>query len=120
IGHQAGVSKGVIYYHFQSKRKLYQWILRGIYSRLSKVLAEIAVRPCAPAKKMASVVTEFGSLYTDHPNIPVLLMRELCDGGKNLEADTFAVFVDVPRLFLGMLREGRADGSLREIPELVA
>ena len=120
IGRLAGVSKGTIYYHFKSKRALYQLILRSIYEKLSALLSAIASSPSTPAERMADVVTEVGTLYVNQPAAPVLLMRELCEAGKHLDTETFQVFADVPRLFLGMLREGISDGSLRNIPELVA
>src|SRR5262245_16781743 len=62
IGHRAGVSKGIIYYHFQSKRRLYQSVLRQIYLVLTELLREISNRPVSPAVKLASVVKEVGGL----------------------------------------------------------
>jgi AcrR family transcriptional regulator len=120
IGRLARVSKGTIYYHFRSKRLLYQQVLRRAYSSLTERMGAINDIHCSPLEKLSTVVTELGKWYMAHPNVPVLFLRELCEGGKNLDVETFEVFSNVPRLFLGIMRQGVADGSMREVPMFVA
>jgi AcrR family transcriptional regulator len=118
IGSRAGVSKGVIYYHFGSKRNLYQKVLRRIYTTLISRLSPSATLPNT-AERLATFISEYARLFEDEPRTAVLLLRELCEGGKHIDHDTLKEFSKFPRILFGILDGGIRNGSLRDVPLFV-
>lgn len=113
IATRAHVSKGIIYYHFRSKRLLYQEVLRRIYSGLIGRLTRIAESDLTPGEKLSRIIADYAETIQKRPCDPVLLLRELCEGGTHLDKDTLKAFAGIPQTIFQVLNDGIADGSFR-------
>jgi TetR/AcrR family transcriptional regulator len=82
IAEAAGVTKGLLFYHFQSKQLLYLTVIES----LMESLRHLAVPPQMEGLDRKAHVKAFLEGWTDfqalHPNALKLLTRELMDEGK--------------------------------------
>ena len=81
IAEAAGVTKGLLFYHFQTKERLYLTVIESIM----KALHQIAVPPTDSVDRIAHIRTfidGWTDLLAEHPHIPKLIVRELMDEGK--------------------------------------
>ncbi len=82
IAEAAGVTKGLLFYHFQSKQRLYLTVIE----HLMESLLHLAIPPQPEGVDRRTHVRAFLEGWTDflaeHPNAIKLLTRELMDEGK--------------------------------------
>ena len=118
IAREAGISKGVISYHFEGKVEL----LEEILSRLMREPAEYIkqrVDACSTAheKLRAYVTANFGFMQTHRENYVALVdlweSRGATEGGNRFSAEAYAP----SRAYLSKILEaGRKSGEFRDLP----
>ncbi|MCP4704923.1 MAG: TetR/AcrR family transcriptional regulator [candidate division Zixibacteria bacterium] len=104
IAKNSGVNKAMIYYHFQSKEKLYQTIIGQFFDQLRLFFKERIVFLDDPEEIFRSLSEFYNTKITDSAFIPILL-REIASGGEIVQ-----------RLFSEFVAEGPAH-KLRSIIE---
>ncbi len=82
IAEAAGVTKGLLFYHFQTKERLYLTVIENAV----KALSDLAIpRQWEGLDRMAhgrSFLEGWTDFLTEHPHIHKLTLRELMDEGR--------------------------------------
>jgi len=88
IARNAHCNKAMIYYHFSSKRALYQSILEDILKDMLNQMNPIFGSTVQPAKKLRLVLSSFIDRYNENDEFIRLMMREVLANGKNLRSES--------------------------------
>ena len=120
IARRARVNKAMLYYHFGSKERLYRVLLHGMFTRAADRLGAILREPAPSPHKVDRAIAELGDLITEHPVLPAIMMREVADAGRHLDAETLKALGAVPRTFGAIVAEGVARGDFRPIDPVFA
>jgi TetR/AcrR family transcriptional regulator len=119
IAARARLNKAMIYYHFRSKRALYTSVLRDVFTAMGDRLSAIATSEADPALKMDRFVATFIVDGQQMSHVAPMMLRELADGGRRLDEETYTVMVRVLRAMTGIVDEGRASGQFTSIDPLL-
>ena len=83
IAAKAKVNKAMIYYHFKSKEKLYEIIIKDNFEIITQKIREAAVMEGEPAEALYAVIRNYMTILDSFSiNIFQILMRELASGGE--------------------------------------
>src|SRR5512137_2390081 len=111
IAARARLNKAMIYYHFHSKKDLYRTVLRTIFTTMGDGLTAIASANAAPADKLDRFVATFVTEGQSHAHLAPIMLREIAEGGRRLDEETYTVMSRVVRAMAGIITEGRATGQ---------
>jgi AcrR family transcriptional regulator len=109
----------MIYYHFHSKRTLYTCVLRHIFTAMGDGLSAIASSNAAPADKLDRFVAAFVNEGQAHAHVAPIMLREIAEGGRRLDEETYSVMARVVRAMTGIIDEGRAAGEFRPVDPIL-
>jgi AcrR family transcriptional regulator len=119
IAARARLNKAMIYYHFHSKRALYTTVLRDIFTLMGDRLAAIASSDDAPADKLDRFVSTF-VLEGEHlSQVAPIMLREIAEGGRRLDEETYAVMIRVAGIISAIVDQGRRNGQFRPVDPLL-
>lgn len=117
IAKAAGVSHGLVRYHFRSKHLLWlkaiERILSAFFEHLSGSLTDIASDHCSAADKLTVVISEFVRFIARHPEIPQMLTREPIQGSSHLKIAIDTHLLRYYEMVKALLLEGQRDGQVR-------
>jgi TetR/AcrR family transcriptional regulator len=83
IAAKAKVNKAMIYYHFKSKEKLYERILKDNADIIYRKIKESAVAEGEPDEVLYAIIKNYAAVLDSfNINIFQLLMREIASGGN--------------------------------------
>jgi len=119
IAARAGVNKAMIYYHFRSKQGLYVEILRSVFGSMGERTAAAAAGTAPAYEKIIAFVAAVSAEADARPYLPPLMMREIAEGARRLDADTLRL---MSRLFANLraiLEQGVREGAFREVNPLL-
>lgn len=119
IASRARVNKAMIYYHFASKAALYRTILRGLFDDVLARVRRVADEPLAPDARLDGFISALAEAIVAHPHFPAIWLRELADGGRHLDAETFAVLARIPDVLRRILEDGRGEGAFGAVHPLL-
>ena len=119
IARRAGVNKAMIYYHFGSKQGLYRDIVRELVLAIRARTRAVATGRAAPGRKVSSFIEAFVSEAQARPQMPPIMMREVAEGGRHLDAGTLRVIAGVFESLLAILEEGRRTGAFTRVHPLL-
>jgi AcrR family transcriptional regulator len=119
IARKARLTKAMLYYHFDSKDALYRDILQGTFAAVGRRVGAVAHADLPPDAKLSAFVDAFVEEVGRRPAFPRMVMRELAESGRHLDADTVRALLAVPRAFLDILAEGVAAGAFRDVHPLL-
>ena len=119
IAAHARFNKAMIYYHFASKQGLYRAVLRDIFTTMGDHLVRIADEPLPPDQKLDRFVATFVSQGTAHPELAPIILREVAEGGRRLDEETYALMVRVVRTMTGIVEDGRAAGQFADVDPIL-
>lgn len=120
IAARSGFNKAMIYYHFRSKRALYVEILRDVFRLMGARSAEIAASDCEPGAKIEAFIDAFDQVAASRPYMPPMMMRELAEGARRLDADTLRLMAAIIGNFARILDEGTRRGVFRSADPLLS
>jgi AcrR family transcriptional regulator len=121
IAATAGLSKGGVYFHFDSKREVFDALVEEEYQRSLEVMRDIASEKATIPEKMQRLASTFVSSFSSSPDSPrffivmgEMALRDEAMALKLRERQTH--FIDeIARL----LEQGVAEGFLRPIDSKV-
>lgn len=119
IAARARLNKAMIYYHFQSKRALYTCVLRDIFTIIADRLAAIAASGADPEDKIDLFVSTFVHEGQQTPHVGPMMLREIAEGGRRLDEETYKVMARVMRAMTEIVVEGRAAGRFTDVDPLL-
>ena len=119
IAARARLNKAMIYYHFRSKRALYTCVLRDVFTSMSDHLEAIAAGSADPAAKMDLFVAAFIREGQHLSHIAPMMLREIAEGGRRLDEETYRVMARVMRAVASIVDEGRAAGQFADVDPLL-
>jgi AcrR family transcriptional regulator len=95
IARRAEVNKAMIYYHFRSKEALYRVILRSVFLSLGQRARAIAASDLPPPEQVDALVEAIMREGEARPHFPPMMLREIAEGGRCLDARTFRAMAAV-------------------------
>ncbi|MEZ4654271.1 MAG: TetR family transcriptional regulator [Candidatus Eisenbacteria bacterium] len=116
IAKASGVNKAMISYYFGGKDGLYAAVLSTNMDPALESLARLRESTRPAPEKLADFIRIFGELHMEKPRFSEMLFRELLSGGVNLDRNALPRFLEVFGTLRAILEQGRAEGTLREIP----
>jgi TetR/AcrR family transcriptional regulator len=115
IARRARVNKAMLYYHFKSKAHLYRTLLRRMFGLAADRLNAIAAPDGPAADKLNRAIAEMAAFIAEHAFFPAIMLREVAEGGRHLDAETLATLAAVPRAFGAIVQQGVSAGEFRDV-----
>jgi len=119
IAARARLNKAMIYYHFHSKRALYTCVLRDVFTAMGDRLSAIAASENDPADKMDRFVAAFVLEGQTLSHVAPIMLREIAEGGRRLDEETYAVMVRVVRTMTEIVEQGCATGQFAPVDPIL-
>ena len=119
IADRAGVNKAMIYYHFRSKIALYRAVIGEGITALT-LAARTAVAIDAPAAvRLDRYLSALMAGTQAHPYVVPLMLRELAEGGRNLDRDGLQRAFGLFGVVRDVLESGRMTGEFEAVDPLL-
>jgi AcrR family transcriptional regulator len=119
ISARARLNKAMIYYHFRSKRALYTCVLAEVFTLMGDRLAAIGASPDDPVVKMDRFVSAFVLEGQHLAHVAPMMLREIAEGGRRLDEETYKIMARVMRAMTAIVDEGRAAGRFADVDPLL-
>ena len=87
IARRARANKAMIYYHFGTKRDLYQTVLTRLFAGLHPEM-EVARAEVDPLHRLISFYARLAAGFQAQPALPHIVLRELLSGGRHMHPET--------------------------------
>jgi len=111
IAARARVNKGMLYYHFGSKRGLYVEVLRDMLRIVNSRARGIADGPGYAVDKLQIWVAAIIEEAAARPWFPPIMLRELASGAPRFDPETFALMNGVFGAVRDILMQGQREGT---------
>lgn len=119
IARRAGVNKAMIYYHFKSKERLYAEILRGVFTSMGDRTAAVVETQASAPDKIAAYIAAVSAEADARPYVPPMMMREVAEGARRLDADTLRLMSRLFNNLNAILEQGAREGAFRKANPLL-
>jgi TetR/AcrR family transcriptional regulator len=119
IARRARVNKALIYYYFSNKLGLYHEILHQAVAGLVAALREAVEGPGDAAAKLDRYVAALVEYLDAKRHLPPIMLRELADGGRHLDAAALRGMLTIPPLIVQLVAQGRAERTLSAFDPLM-
>jgi len=106
IAKECGISKPAIYYHFKDKAALYETILFGRFSTLSRLIEE-STQSEDPVENLKHYIRTFGTFLTDMPCFSAIFAREIADGARAMPESCIVELSGTLQRLAIILQQGR-------------
>ena len=113
IALKARANKAMIYYHFKSKAGLYNAILHDTFAAMADAVRTVRASGGAPEAQLAAYVEAIAKVGAERPHFPAIWLREVAEGGRNVDVTVAGHFREVLTLLGHILDEGVAAGTMR-------
>jgi AcrR family transcriptional regulator len=110
LARKARVNKALLYYYFGSKLGLYKHIIHDGVDRFAARMREVAEAQATAEEKVARWVEALATHLTDEPTLPLMMLRELADGGSHLDAETLRELTIFVPLLRSLIEQGQREG----------
>jgi AcrR family transcriptional regulator len=120
IAREAGITKGAVYWHFDSKDTLFEAIMERIRERWQEsVQAPLAGKATAEAR-LEALFEGYAELFTATPEICLFMQRVLLEGDRTFSPRVARIFTQTARLMAKVLEEGKTRAEFRADLEATA
>jgi TetR/AcrR family transcriptional regulator len=117
IARSAGANKAMIYYHFQSKERLYDAVVQEFLDRIKVFLQGVLRTEPDPEKLLLAIARFYVDVFESAPDTPPILLREMAAGGdraRKLFARMIAE-IEAPQKVRARFEEGARKGIFRRL-----
>jgi AcrR family transcriptional regulator len=115
IARSARVSKGLVYYYFHGKKKLYQKFLAHILSGLLGRMKSVNAHDVPASEKIIQMIFEYARFFLENPSYAITLVRNIADRGAYNDSECFRLATATAREIERVLTAGIDDGSFRRV-----
>src|SRR5947209_16920687 len=113
IASAAGITKGAVYWHFDSKDALFAAILERIRTRWQDAVMKPVSADVPVTARLQQLFAGYAALFTEDPEICLFMQRVLLEGDDKYSPKIARVFKQTVNFIAGVLREGQARGEIR-------
>lgn len=119
VAAELGIDRASVYYYISSKEELFDEVLRAVAERNSAMAAEIAASTLPPPRKLHELIVAIMESYGEHYPLLFIYIREnlsrVPDRRSKWSSDMRQINRVIENAFIGIIEEGYADGSLRNV-----
>lgn len=115
IAAAARVNKAMLYYHFGSKRKLYNAVLADMFGAVAADVATIPARRLPPSAALEAFVDAIAAAFDTRPHFPAIWLREIADEGRHVDEVIVPIVQGVLETLVAILADGRKQGVFRPV-----
>ena len=119
IAAAARVNKAMLYYHFGSKRKLYNAVLADMFGAVAADVATIPARGLPPSAALETFVDAIAAACGPRPHFPAIWLREIADEGRHVDPVIVPIVRGVLETLAAILADGRRRGKFRTVHPLL-
>lgn len=120
IAERAGMSKGMLYYHFAGKAALYRTVVGDMFASTAAALRDLRAAGGTPERQLTAFVEVVAREGQARPHFPAMWLRELADGGRHLGERNVGDISSIITTLAGILGDGEAAGRFRPVPPFLA
>lgn len=113
IAGAAGLTKGAVYWHFDSKDALFAEILGLIRARWQQAVMTPVAEQAPPTVRLERLFRGYARLFTADPDVCFFLQAVLLERDDVYSPQIARVFKQTAKFIAGILDEGRARGEFR-------
>lgn len=113
IARAIGITKGAVYWHFTSKKELFEAILEQIRTRWQEVVQQPLSKETSPIARLETFFACYLKLFTEAPDIGLFLQRILLEQHKEFSPQVARVFAQTAHFISRILDDGKARGLFR-------
>lgn len=117
IAKQARVNKAMIYYHFQSKEKLYGAVIDSHFSKIRNYLRTLVQKELNIDDLFLELAHNYGEIAETNREFASIFLREIASGGQRIEDALKKTIAEkgLTTSLLNLIEKGIKEGSLRNI-----
>jgi TetR/AcrR family transcriptional regulator len=119
IAQAAGITKGAVYWHFDSKDALFDAILDRIRVRWQETVHAPLSQKTTAATGLEALFSGYTALFTETPEICLFMQRVLLEGDREFSPKVGRIFSQTARAIAKILEEGRTN-EFREDLDTIA
>ncbi|MDV6234273.1 TetR/AcrR family transcriptional regulator [Leptospira ellisii] len=112
IADTAGLTKGGIYFHFESKEEIRDTLIREFLDLDRFGFQDPEVRALPPHLRLKEFLERLAKRLTIEGNCSPRLFAEATSGGGNMEGEILSFYDSLETLFAETIREGQAAGKI--------
>lgn len=120
IAQDAGITKGAVYWHFDSKDALFDAILDRIRARWQETVHGPLSQKASAVARLEALFAGYSELFTETPEICLFMQRVLLEGDKEFSPKVGRIFTQTARAIAKILEEGRTTSEFREDVDAIA
>ena len=117
IAAKAKVNKAMIYYHFKSKEKLYERIIKDNFDIIYQKISEVAVADGEPTEALYVIIKNYAAIMDSFSiNIFQVIMREIAGGGNIFKKTAVPVITkEIFPLVRKLIESGVESKKIRDV-----
>lgn len=115
----AKVNKAMIYYHFGSKRGLYQAVLMRLFEGVLGETERVVRDEADPRRRLILFYGGVARIFSERPALPRIMLREVLSDGAAFDAETAKTLSGILAFVARAVEEGVRQGVMRPAHPLI-